>query len=129
MRSDFREAIRLAETLQSSPQRDEVLERAVREWALTDAAGAIAHAKSFIDESLRERLLAAAFVEWSETDPVAAASSAATELREGRIQDNAIVSISQRWAQIAPAEASAWIESFPQSGLQDDARASRAVSK
>lgn len=129
VRSDFREAIRLAETLQSSPQRDEVLERAVREWALTDAAGAIAHAKSFIDESLRERLLAAAFVEWSETDPVAAASSAATELREGRIQDNAIVSISQRWAQIAPAEASAWIESFPQSGLQDDARASRAVSK
>ena len=123
VRTDFREAIRLAETLPSSPPRDEVLERAVREWALTDAGGAIAHAKSVIDEPLRERLLAAAFVEWSETDPAAAARSAATELREGRIQDNAIVSISQRWTQTAPAEASAWIESFPQSDLQDDARA------
>ncbi|MEO7101161.1 MAG: hypothetical protein ABI162_17545 [Luteolibacter sp.] len=123
VRTDFHEALKLAETLPSSPPCAEVLERAVREWALADPAGAIAHAKSFIDEALRERLLAAAFVEWSETDPVAAASAAATELREGRIQDNAIVSISQRWTKIAPAEASAWIESFPQSDLQDDARA------
>lgn len=129
VRADFREAVALAETLPSSPPRDEVLERGVREWALIDPAGAIAHAKSFTDEALRERLLAAALVEWSETDPAAAASSAATELREGRIQDNAIVSISQRWTKIAPAEASAWIESFPPSSLQDDARASRALSK
>lgn len=129
VRADFCEAVELAETLPSSPPRDEVLERAVREWALIDPAGAIVHAKSFTDEALRERLLAAALVEWSETDPAAAASSAATELREGRIQDNAIVSISQRWTKIAPAEASAWIESFPPSSLQDDARASRALSK
>jgi hypothetical protein len=126
VRTDCRAALEIAETLPPSPPRNEVLERAIREWGLTDPAGAIARAKSFSDEPLRERLYAAALVEWSGTDPVAAARLAAIELREGRIQDDAIVSISQRWAQIAPAEAASWIESFPPSDLQDAARNGQA---
>ena len=124
VREDSRDALRLAETLTPSPARDDVLERAIREWAITDPVGAVAHAKSTSDAPLRERLLAAALVEWSNVNPFDAAGVAATELREGRIQDNAIVSISQRWAQSAPAEAAAWIESFPEGNLRSDARSS-----
>ena len=90
-------------------------------WALADPAAAIDVAKSISDEPLRERLFATALVEWSEVDSEAAARAAALEVREGCIHDDAIVSISQRWALTAPEAAA---EPFPPGRTPEAAKAS-----
>jgi hypothetical protein len=128
VRSDARAAFAVAADLPPGPEREDVLLRAIREWALADPLPAIEGAKATADEPLRERLFAAALVEWSEAAPEQAARAAALDLHEGRIQDDAVVSIAQRWAQASPAPAAAWVESFPPGGLRDAARSALAVA-
>jgi hypothetical protein len=126
--TDARKAFAMATELPPGPECDDVLVWSIREWALADPLPAIDRARATADEPLRERLLAAALVEWSQIDPVAAARAAALELREGRVQDNAVVAITQRWVQVAPDDAAAWIHDFAPGELQDAARISMSGS-
>lgn len=115
IRTDSNQAFNLGASLPVSPERDDLLLRAIRELALSDPEAAIARAKSFVSggSAFSERLIAAALVEWSEVDPHAAACMAALELREGKVQDDAVVSIAQRWHQKDAQAAEAWVDSFP----------------
>jgi hypothetical protein len=123
VREDCSQAFDLGSSLPASPERDELLLRAIRELALADREAAIVRARSFVadDPLLLERLLAAVLVEWSETDSPAAASMAALELSEGKVQDDAVVSIVQRWYQKDPEAAVAWVMSFAPGELRSAA--------
>jgi hypothetical protein len=126
--TDAPKAFAIAAELPPDPERDDVLIWSIREWALADPLPAIERAGATADEPLRERLLAAAFVEWSQIDPIAAARAAALQLREGRLQDDAVVAIAQRWAQASPNDASAWIDEWASAELQNAARNSETCS-
>ena len=123
VRANPHQALELGVSLPDSLERDELLLRAIRELALSDHEDAIHWAKTFesADLSVVDRLLAAALVEWSEANPHAAASMAALELSEGRIQDDAVVSIAQRWHQRDPEAAEAWVSSFSEGELRSSA--------
>lgn len=112
------EALRLAVGLYADAGRDEAISRAASEWALQDAASAVDWAKQIPDETLRAKVLAMAAVAWSESAPEAAATLAVETLPAGRLLDDTVVSIIQRWAQSDARAAAAWVERFPEGSLR-----------
>jgi hypothetical protein len=83
-----------------------------------DATGAIEWTDMIADETLRNAILAAGFVAWSETEPANAATRALEKLPAGRLLDDTLVSIVQRWAQTDARAAAAWVERFPECPLR-----------
>ncbi|MEO5916424.1 MAG: hypothetical protein ABIS50_19465 [Luteolibacter sp.] len=113
VRTDPVEALRIAVESPAGAEGDEIIRRAAMEWASKDAAGAMDWAGTISDESLRHKVQAAEMVAWSDTAPENAAARAVDTLPEGRLLDDTLVSIVQRWAQTAPKAAAAWVERFP----------------
>jgi hypothetical protein len=70
------------------------------------------------DEPLRQTVLASELVAWSETEPANAATRAVKTLPAGRMLDDTLVSIVQRWAQTDARAAAAWVERFPEGSLR-----------
>ena len=118
VRTEPLEALRLAVGLFADAGRDEAISRAATEWALHDAASAVDWAKQIPDETLRAKVVAMAAVAWSESAPEAAATLAVETLPAGRLLDDTVVSIIQRWAQTDARAAAAWVERFPESSLR-----------
>jgi hypothetical protein len=111
-------ALRVAVSLPAAAQSDELIGRAATEWASGDATNAVAWAEQIPDGTLRAKVLAGESVAWSEQDPESAATLAVQELPAGRLQEDAVVSIVQRWAQQQPAAAAAWVARFPEGSLR-----------
>lgn len=111
-------AVHLA--LEVSPEggRDELLCHTVMEWTSRDPTAARDWVAGLSDLGLRSRLLGAVATAWSDQDPVAAATLAAEVLPAGRVQNDVVVSIVARWVQIAPNDAAAWVEQFPEGELK-----------
>jgi hypothetical protein len=118
VRTDPVAALRLAVEFPEDTEGDETIRRAAMEWASQDAAGAMEWAKTIPDEALRHTVLAAEFVAWSETAPGTAAAHALETLPEGRLLNDTLVSIVQRWAQTDAPAAAAWVERFPNGSLR-----------
>lgn len=118
VRTDPVEALRLAAELPECPESDETIRRAAMEWASRDATGAIGWAETISDETLRHTVLAAGFVAWSETEPANAATRALEALPAGRLLEDTLVSIVQRWAQTDARSTAAWVERFPDGPLR-----------
>lgn len=118
VRRDPLEALRLAAELPPAPGRDEMVRRAVMEWALSDASAAVDWASLIPDTTLREQVMASAAIAGAESAPDAAAKLAVENLPAGRLLDDTVVAIVQRWAQQQPEAAAAWVESFPGGSLR-----------
>jgi hypothetical protein len=118
VRTDPVEALRLAVEFPEATEGRDTIRRAAMEWASKDAAGAMEWAKTIPDEALRHTILAAEFVAWAETAPDAAATHALESLPDGRLLDDTLVSIVQRWAQTDARAAAAWVERFPPGPLR-----------
>lgn len=118
VRAEPMEALRLAVELPANSERDDAIRRAVMEWAAADATSAVDWAKQIPDEALRSKVLAAEAVAWSESAPESAATLAVENLPAGRLLDNTVVSIVQRWAQQQPEAAAAWVAEFPAGELK-----------
>lgn len=118
VRSDPMASLRVAVTLTADGGRDETIRRAATEWASQDAASAVDWAKQIPDEALRSKVLAAEAVAWAESAPESAATLAVETLPPGRLLDDTVVSIVQRWAQQQPEAAAAWVEQFPEGELK-----------
>lgn len=114
-------ALELANELPPSDSRDSLLSQTLREWASVDALAATDYANSVTDESMRQRMIAAAALGMAENNSRSAATLAATKLTSGEEQDRTVVSILQRWVQTSPAEATGWIEEFPDTPLRSTA--------
>lgn len=115
------EAIKLAVELPANEVRDDLITHTASQWAASDPQAAAAWANQITDAALRERVLAQIATAWGDTDPVAAATLASRSLTAGKQQDDAIVSIVQRWVQQEPVETAAWVTEFPQGPLRDTA--------
>ena len=118
VRTDPMTALQLAVNLPADSQSDELIRRAATEWASGDATNAVAWAEQMPDVSLRATVLASESVAWAEQDPSAAATLAVKELPAGRLQDDTVVSIVERWAQQQPEMAAAWVAQFPAGSLR-----------
>lgn len=118
VRTDPVEALRLAVEFPEGTEGDETIRRAAMEWASKDAAGAMDWAKTIPDEALRHIVLAAEMVAWSDSAPGPAAAFALENLPAGRLLDDTLVSIVQRWAQMSPHEAATWVGRFPEGVLR-----------
>jgi hypothetical protein len=117
-RSEPLTALTLAIELNVNSERDELIRHAVGEWAVTAPDAAAGWARQIEDRPLRGRTLAAIAIAWAEIDPRVAATVATEELEPGRLQEDTVVSVAQRWAQREPAEAVAWINSFEEGELR-----------
>ena len=117
-RTDPMAALRIAVTLPADGERNETIRRAATEWTSHDATSAVDWAKQIPDEILRSQVLAAEAVAWSESKPESAATLAVENLPTGRLLDDTVVSIVQRWAQRQPEAAAAWVEQFPEGTLR-----------
>jgi hypothetical protein len=80
-----------------------------------EAAGAL------ITESLQQRATGSVAITWAEVDPVSAGKLAVQSLPPGRIQNDAVIGVLQRWAQSDPTAAAAWVSNFPEGELGDTA--------
>ncbi len=112
-------ALQLAEELPHTSARDALFHHAARQWAEQDGAQATEWANQLGDQALRASLLGDIAVAWSNSDPAAAATMAMEAVPPGRLQDNAVVGIVQRWAQQDAAQAAAWVELFPDGAMRD----------
>lgn len=121
VRTDPVEALRLAASLPAAAARDEVIRRAAAEWALQDAASAVAWAKQIPDEPLRSQVLAGTITASAEFAPELAATLAVQSLPSGRLLDDTVISVVQRWAQQQPMAAAAWVGLFPEGELRETA--------
>lgn len=106
--------------LEGSAQ-SELATHAAAQWAAVAPWEAVTWAKQITDDSLREQVLAAVAMAWSDRDPAQAANLAVQALSPGRLQDNAIIAVVQRWAQKQPEAAAAWVNQFPRGLLRDTA--------
>jgi hypothetical protein len=115
------EALNLASELPPGARRDELLAHGARQWAAQTPQEAIVWAEQLPDEVVRGRLFASIASVWADSDPLAAATFAATSIKPGRPQEDAVVSVIQQWAQQAPEAAAAWIQEFPTGALRETA--------
>lgn len=129
VRDHPRHALELGLELAATEPRDELLERATREWAGQDPHAAVEWAKTLPEGTLRQRLIGGAVLEWSQTEPREAAALAIDTMEAGRPLENLIVGIVQRWVQTEPDEVSAWVADFPDGPLKDAAEANLAAIK
>lgn len=107
--------------LPAGAERDSLIRRGVMEWASADATGAIDWVKQIPAGDLRNQAVSGVAIVWSANEPVAAANFALNELSPGRVLDDTVVSIVQRWAQKDSAAAAAWVDQFPAGPLRDTA--------
>jgi len=120
VRTDPVQSLTLAVELQPGIDRDELVKRGAMEWATQDPKEAVIWAEKISDENLRTKVLASESVALAKQNPLDAAELAVTQLPNGRLQEDTIVAIVERWAQQSPATAAQWVEQFP-SGMMRDA--------
>jgi len=111
-------AFGLVAALPPSSERDSLLIHVARQWAATDPSEAVIWADRVPDTALRERLISAVAIASATKDPSAAAFLIATNLTPGQMQDQAAVSIAQRWVQTDAEGAASWISLFPDADVK-----------
>lgn len=115
-------ALRLAvEMPTGSTAREDLIRRAVGEWAASDPVEAAQWSAQIEDVGLRQHVTELVAVATAEQDPVAAAQIALHQMTPGGEQDRVIVAIVQRWVQTDPDAAAEWLMKFPPCALGHDA--------
>ena len=112
-------AVAMLSNLPPSPERDDLLNYSLRQWATDDPENALAWMNQMPDQTARERALDTVAMDM--TDPFTAATFAAENLSPGPGRDQAVVNIVQFWTTSAPDEAAAWVTQFPNGPLRDAA--------
>ncbi len=120
-RSDPVQALNLAIPLPQSHARDELLVYGMRQYASKEPEAASQWAVQVEDPGLRNRLLEAVSTAASVSDPSSAASLVSASMSPGADQNRAAVTVVQRWAQLSPQSAAAWVNIFPVGGVRTDA--------
>lgn len=117
-RTDPLEAMLIALALPPGRTSDQLLVHAAGQWV---GAGdyAVEWAVEMPDVALRDQVLAAIGTALSEYDPVAAATLVVEQISPGVEQNRAVVAVVQRWVQVAPTDAAAWVEQFADVPVRD----------
>jgi hypothetical protein len=117
-RADPATAVNLAREAAASPERDALLDHAASEWASTEPAEALTWLEQLDDPALRAHLVGSIATVLADRDPIAAAEMALSAMPDGRLRDDVVVGIVQRWSQASPDAAAAWVARFPESALR-----------
>lgn len=117
------EALRVAVELPPTQKRDELIGYTAMEWASQSPVDAGQWAQHIGDPELRAQVLANVAMAWADQDPQSAATLVATELPTGRAQADAAVGVVERWVQVQPEAAAAWVHGFPEGALRETAMA------
>lgn len=120
-RTDAWAALDLAANLPASETRDGLIRHVAAQCSVDDPEAVAAWAKQLSDPPLRDRTIGAVATEWSDRDPVAAAAFAIEQLPPGRVLDDTLVAIVQRWVQVEPDAARSWVQQFPAGPLRSSA--------
>lgn len=112
------EALRVAVELPPTQKRDELIGYTAMEWASESPVDARQWAQQIDDPVLRAQVLARVAMAWADQDPQSAATLVATELPPGRVQSDAAVGVVERWVQVQPEAAAAWVHGFPEGVLR-----------
>ena len=99
-----------------------IAEAAVANWATIAPQAALESVREITDPVLRNSALGSLAISWAQADPHSAATLVADTMEPGPAQDRAVAAIVQRWAQQDPEAAAAWVETFPDGPLKDNAR-------
>jgi len=121
VRDDPVQGLNLAAQLPVSQSRDELLVQGARQWAVHAPEAAAQWAAQIDPGETRDRLISAICTAWSENDPEKAASLVLRELPAGKLQEDAAISILQRWTQKEPDKAMNWALDFPAGDLRETA--------
>ena len=103
------DAIEIACELPESQERTDLLRHASAQWASSAPGDALKWTSEIQDDALRETLLASTITAIANSDPVGAATFAVKSMSPGRLKNDTLVSVVQRWAQRDPEGAAAWI--------------------
>lgn len=120
-------ALQIAVDFTPGEQRDDLICRAATEWATTDTENALQWAQQIPAPSLRKTVLAGEILSWADQDPHAAATFAVDAFEAGRLLDDLVISIVQRWAQQNLKATSDWVAQFPEGQLRTIAMANLAL--
>lgn len=118
VRTDPLTALQIAAQLPPGNGRDELVRRAAMRWVSSDPQNAVTWAEQIPDDTLRANVLAGEATAWASQDPADAATLAVTEVPTGRLLDDTVVSIVERWAQQQPEAAAAWVKQFPEGDMR-----------
>lgn len=121
-------AVEALEAMPEGEPRNRLASHLTAEWATRDQDSALVWAMSRSEENERNEALYGWIIATGEHDPARAGTMAADEITPGAAQNRAVISVVQRWTPKDLAAATAWVESFPEGDLKNDAMdALRAV--
>lgn len=117
------EALALLSDIPASAEREDAWSYAVRKMAMDDLDAAMMSAKQMPSPVEREQLLAGMAMDLGARNPLRAAELIATQIPDGTFRDAAVINVVRFWAAVAPDEAMAWVQAFPESTLRTAATA------
>lgn len=120
-RNDAAAASALVTEIPTGSGRDDLVSHVAALWAADSPAKASDWAAGLPTEELRQGALAAVATAWADSDPVSAGTLAVRSLAPGKMQDDAVISVVQRWVQKDPTQAAAWVNGFSEGSLRDTA--------
>lgn len=120
-RVDPVDAMQIATQLPASDYANGLLLHSLAQYASTDLAQSQQLALSLPQGSLRDQTLSTVAIVQARQDGAGAASFAVENIPPGPGLDRAVIGIIQLWGQNSFTAASAWVQSFPDSTLYDQA--------
>ncbi|HVE16857.1 MAG TPA: hypothetical protein VNB29_08965 [Chthoniobacterales bacterium] len=112
-RGDAPAAMTMAVELAPGQGRDDLISHVAAQWTASDPKAAVDWAGKIPDPALRARVSGTVAMELADHDPVAAATMAVTQLPIGKLRDDTVIGIVERWVQVDPKGAQAWVQQFP----------------
>jgi hypothetical protein len=112
-RGDASAAMTMAVGLAPSQGRDDLISHVAAQWTASDSKAAVDWTGKIPDSALREKVAGSVAMELADHDPVAAATMAVTQLPIGKLRDDTVIGIVERWVQVDPKGAQAWVQQFP----------------
>lgn len=117
------EALEIALPVSPSPLRDDILTRALADWASADAAASERWLLSLADTALQEKLRPVLILQLATRDPAAAVNLARENLSAGRSREDTLASVFLRWTGEDPTAALAGA-----SALENPAERGQAIA-
>lgn len=121
VRTDPIAALILAIDLPVDSASDHLILYAASEWAISDSEAALEWGMQIEDKEMSDRVLSTIARSMAASTPVAAAKLAVDLLPPGRLQNDTILSITQRWSRNDPESVWNWIKYFPRGELRHTA--------
>lgn len=118
---DPQQAIELGREAGTGPVAEALLNQAAAVWAAKDPEAAAGWASEVTDSELRQKLIVGVATAWADLDPHAASMLVIDSMKEGSLEENALVGIVQRLAFRDMESARDWVARFPEGRMRERA--------